>query len=200
MSSHCFCQDPPKRLAAKLHELQDKHYSQELPCTQGTHHVIPKFNYFQQSSGHEPICPSQCESWSKAEVGDWLERSGQGRFKNMFGQLNIDGKKLAASGAHDFRQMGVKDWEDCIQLEESTRSLTGRETTIDPEKVKDKIYPYYPALYLGQRTVLPSVVQLAHRTEDFHQDPLRQQVMRTIYRTAGDRFYYFDKNMRTNFI
>lgn len=48
------------------------------------------------------------------------------RYRKMFNNLNIDGKKLAQLDANDMRRMGVRSWADCQGLAHAVQVYTRR--------------------------------------------------------------------------
>uniref|UniRef100_A0A2C9KZC4 SAM domain-containing protein n=1 Tax=Biomphalaria glabrata TaxID=6526 RepID=A0A2C9KZC4_BIOGL len=129
---------------------------------------------------------TSCIDWSKMQVADWLIQNGYERYRKMFNNLNIDGKKLAQLDANDMRRMGVRSWADCQGLAHAVQVYT-RRRTLNPEDYQNKIYPYYPELYVDEQ-ITPT---------DFQQQqsipPKQKTMFRTIYKASGDNFYFYDK-------
>ncbi|KAK0059311.1 protein pob1 [Biomphalaria pfeifferi] len=128
---------------------------------------------------------TSCIDWSKMQVANWLIQNGYERYRKMFNTLNIDGKKLAQLDANDMRRMGVRSWADCQGLAHAVQVYTSRRT-LNPEDYQNKIYPYYPELYVGEQ-ITPT---------DFQQQripPKQKTMFRIIYKASGDNFYFYDK-------
>ncbi|CAL1546774.1 unnamed protein product [Lymnaea stagnalis] len=214
-SKVCNPQNPNYRIrqgpGERLHDLQLRkhefppHVEDRLPLTssQCLDCTKPFYNYYFGAPADyrdpPPTSFPPCWSWSKQQVADWLVDVGYGRYRDMFIKLNIDGQRLAKIDAQDLRRMGVKLWTDCIGLVSAAKEFTGRRILLNPDNFRNKIYPYHVGLYCGEDNCLPSPNQV-FKNPLFDPDPSKDQIYRYIYRTAGDRFFFFDSSKQQNLI
>ena len=71
------------------------------------------------------IAGKNVDSWTTAEVGEWLDAIGLGEYKAVFDENCIEGETLASMSKADIKELGVEKVGHRVKLDKEIKKLVG---------------------------------------------------------------------------
>ncbi|XP_059178458.1 uncharacterized protein LOC131957725 [Physella acuta] len=103
-----------------------------------------------------PYSEAVCYSWGADVIDSWLVETGFGRYRAMFRQNGIDGRKLLTLDEAGLRRMGVFDSQDARQIVANISVMRHIHRHLESSELPGLPYTYYRALCFGKKSTLTS--------------------------------------------